>query len=265
MVVLSVAVCALLIWLLPFGYQAAWAWVILRDVSRGQSMRYSAQGLAQGGPGVVRALRANLKSDQVDFRIDAARSLGVIGPDAKAAVPDLIGALHDPDREVRIAAIFTLGEIGPSAADAVEPLMRAADDYEKDPGTAIMVIDALGRIRPAAGRVLPHFVAMLRTPRHHAWINVAMALCRIGPEGRAEASSTVPALIEVLTNDKWAPNRHFAAEVLSEIGPAARHAIPALSGATDDSDLQVRHAALNALTVLERAAKASDVNTPRKP
>ena len=31
-------------------------------------MKYSAQGLAKGGPGVVRALRENLKSDQVKHR-----------------------------------------------------------------------------------------------------------------------------------------------------------------------------------------------------
>ena len=177
----------------------------------------------------------------------------MIGPDAKAAVPELIVALRDPDREVKMAAVFTLGEIGPAAADAVEPLMRVVNEYEKDPGIAIMAIDAIGRIGPAAGRVVPVFAAMLKAPRHNAWINVAMALCRIGPEGRAEASSTVPALIEMLETDKWAPNRRFAAEVLSEIGPAARQAIPALTAAADDSDPQVRDAAQNALTVLERA------------
>ena len=43
-VVVSLAVCAVLIWLFPFCYQAAWAWVIVRDVSRGQSMKYGAKG-----------------------------------------------------------------------------------------------------------------------------------------------------------------------------------------------------------------------------
>jgi HEAT repeat protein len=265
MVVVSIAVCAVLIWLVPFFYEAAWAWVILRDVSRGQSMRYSAQGLAKGGPGVVRALIENLKRDQVKHRSDAARSLGVLGPDARAAVPDLIGALHDPDAEVRMAAVFTLGQIGPAAADAVEPLMQLVTDYDRDPGTAIMAIDALGRIGPAARRVVPVFTAMVRAPRHNAWIHFAMALCRMGPEGREEASPTVPALIDVLATDKWAPNRRFAAEVLSEIGPSARQAVSALEAATDDADPQVRHAARNALTVLERAAEASDANAPRNP
>jgi HEAT repeat protein len=265
MVVVSFAVCAVLIWLVPFGFQAAWLIVLHRDVSRGQSTKYSAQGLAKGGPGVVRALRENLKSDQVKLRFDAARSLGVIGPDAKAAVPELIGALRDPGPEVKMAAVFTLGEIGPAAADAVEPLMRVVNDFEKDRGTAMMAIDAIGRIGPAAGRVVPVFTAMLKAPRHYAWTNVAMALCRIGPEGRAEASSTVPALIEMLATDKWGPNRRFAAEVLSEIGPAARQAIPALNIATGDRDQQVRDAARKALTVLERAAEASGTNNPRKP
>jgi HEAT repeat protein len=264
-VVVSFAVCAVLIWLIPFCFQAAWLIVLHRDVSRGQSMRYSAIGLAKGGPGVVRALRENLKSDQVNLRIDAARSLGVIGPAAKAAVPELISALRDSDVEVRMAAVFTLGEIGPAAADAVEPLMRVVNDYERDRGTATMAIDALGRIGPAARRVIPDFIAMLRAPRHYPWTNVAMALCRIGPEGRAEASSTVPALIEMLATDKWAPNRRFAAEVLSAIGPAARQAIPALKAATDDSDPQVRHAAQDAVMFLEHSAEANGESTARKP
>jgi HEAT repeat protein len=265
MVVASIAVCAFLIWLAPSFYQAAWYWVVLRDVSRGQSTKYSAQGLATGGPGVVRALRQNLSSDQIKYRVDAARSLGVIGPDAKAAVPDLIGALRDPDREVKMAAIFALGEIGPAAGDAVEPLMRVATDYEKDPGTAMMAIDALGRIGPAAQRVVPVFTAMMRAPRHQAWAHVAMALCRMGSEGRAQASTAVPALIGILKTDKWAPNRRFAAEVLSEIGPAARQAVSELEAATNDGDPQVRDAARKALTVLERAAEASGADTLRKP
>ena len=73
----------------------------------------------------------------------------MIGPAAKAAVPDLIGAFRDPDHAAMMSAVFALGQIGPGAADAVEPLMRAVNDYEKDPGTATMAIDALGRIAPA--------------------------------------------------------------------------------------------------------------------
>ena len=81
-----------------------------------------------------------------------------------------------------MSAVFALGQIGPGARDAVEPLMRAVNDYEKDPGTATMAIDALGRIGPGAASVVPEFAAMLQVPRHNAWIHVAMALCRMGPE-----------------------------------------------------------------------------------
>ena len=106
---------------------------------------------------------------------------------------------------------------------------------------------------------------MLRAPRHNAWIHVAMALCRMGPEARAEASSTVPALIETLATDKWAPNRRFAAEVLAEIGPAAQQAISALSTATYDSDPHVRRAAQNALTIAEGSPIPDRLDTLRKP
>jgi HEAT repeat protein len=252
MIVASIAVCTALVWLAPALWRAANAWVILRDVSRGQSTKYTAQGLAIGGPGVVRALRTNLKSDQAAYRLDAARSLGVIGPEAKAAVPDLIDALHDQDRDVTTAVIFTLGEIGPEAATAVEPL-RGMIDYGSKPGVTCMAIEALGRIGPGARRAFPELAAMVRKPHEGAWLFAAKALCQMGPEGRAEAAVALSAVIQVLATDKWAPNRRYAAEVLAEMGSAARQAVSQLETASEDGDAQVRHAAREALKVIKGA------------
>ena len=44
-------------------------------------------------------------------RHDAAQSLSVIGPDAKAAVPALAQAIADDDTEVRKMAIYALGDV----------------------------------------------------------------------------------------------------------------------------------------------------------
>ena len=57
-------------------------------------------------------------------RAQAANVLGRIGPDAQAAVPDLVRALYDPDLEVRKAATRALGQIGPAAEEAVAPLLE---------------------------------------------------------------------------------------------------------------------------------------------
>jgi HEAT repeat protein len=54
----------------------------------------------------------------VDERVAAAaaRSLGQIGPAAKAAVSALIDALKDEDKDVRTAAAEALKKIDPEAA-----------------------------------------------------------------------------------------------------------------------------------------------------
>ena len=50
------------------------------------------------------------------IRLIAAFALGRIGPEARAAIPDLIAALSGPDSRVRCEAARALGLIGPEAA-----------------------------------------------------------------------------------------------------------------------------------------------------
>jgi 3-methyladenine DNA glycosylase AlkD len=81
----------------------------------------------------VPSLRKTLREDKdPNMRYYAAQSLGHFGPEAKAAVPDLIEALKDEDKMVRMGAGYALAEIGPDAADAVPALQDAAKDPEKE-------------------------------------------------------------------------------------------------------------------------------------
>ena len=139
---LAVGLCALIvvIWLIPIGYRWAWTWTVIRDVHRGQSTRYSAIGFANAGPHAFQALRDALRNDQAKTRMAAVQSLGVIGENAKDAVPDLLEiVLHDPDQLVRIYAANSLGQIGPGAREAVEPLIKLIQT-EKDPQVVATVI-----------------------------------------------------------------------------------------------------------------------------
>ena len=69
----------------------------------------------------VSALIQALKDDDRDVRMEAAESLGEIGPEAKAAVPALIQALKDDNFNVRRGAAMALLTIGtPEALKAVE-------------------------------------------------------------------------------------------------------------------------------------------------
>ncbi len=256
---LVVGICALIviIWLIPIGYRWAWTWMVIRDVNRGQSTRYSAIGFASAGPHAFQALRVALKSDQAKTRMAAAQSLGVIGEDAKDAVPDLLEVvLHDPDKLVRIYAAASLGQIGPGAREAVEPLIKLLQT-ERDPQVVATVIQTFHELGPVAKTALPVLATMAKDPECHSRMMAAWAMCRIGPEGRAEAAALVPQLIVQLTDQN--PNsRKFAADVLAEIGPAAEGAVPALSAATEDQDGAVRKAAGKALAAIKRNPASSD-------
>ena len=63
-----------------------------------------------------------LKDTDWRIRANAARGLGVMGPDAKHAVPALIEALNDND--VSLIAVWSLGEIGPAAKSAAPAIMK---------------------------------------------------------------------------------------------------------------------------------------------
>ena len=58
----------------------------------------------------------------------AARALGLIGPGAAPAVPDLIAGLADPSDRVRREAARALGRIGPGAEAALPALQAARRD-----------------------------------------------------------------------------------------------------------------------------------------
>src|SRR5207249_4425666 len=89
----AVGICTMILGIAPICFKTCyeywWMWTVLRDVKRGQSTRYSAEGFSRVGPRSVQALRDALKSDQNKTRLAAVQSLGVIGQDAKAAVRDL--------------------------------------------------------------------------------------------------------------------------------------------------------------------------------
>jgi HEAT repeat protein len=81
----------------------------------------------------VPSLRKTLREHKdPNMRYWAAQSLGQFGPEAKAAVPDLIEAMKDKNKMVQMGAGYALAELGPAAADAVPALQEAAKSPEKE-------------------------------------------------------------------------------------------------------------------------------------
>jgi len=65
-------------------------------------------------------------------RQQSCRALGKIGPDAHAAIPALVEALHDGVPGVRYNAVYALGRIGPNARPTLPKLRLCLKDEDPD-------------------------------------------------------------------------------------------------------------------------------------
>ena len=165
-------------------------WIkILRHRSP-QARRKAVDALIQYGPQTVPALIKVLQDKKLGgSRLSAARALGGIGPDAKAAVPALIDAMRESDWKDRDGAAEALGDIAQRLHKTIPALVEAMgrDDDERVRG---MAARALGRIRTDNTRAISALAAALEDPDVNVRAEAAEALQHIGPK----AKTAVPAL-----------------------------------------------------------------------
>ena len=147
-----------------------------------------------------------LESDYPHVRLSAARALGEIGSEAKAAVPGLIRLLEERDEFIRSAAASSLGNIGPEAASAIPAMVKAlkASDYFHQG----IITPAIAGVGPAS---IPALIDLLKTTPGLRW-EVINVLSQKGPEAKA----AVPCLTELLS-DKEAKVREEAAFALCKL------------------------------------------------
>src|SRR5262245_29315463 len=104
----------------------------------------------------VPGLRTALADPEPAIAELAARGLHQIGPDASAAVPDLVKRLREPPSEAfREAAISALGGIGPRARAAVPLLLEQFQRKEASVRTRQAILWAVGQIGPGARAAVP--------------------------------------------------------------------------------------------------------------
>jgi HEAT repeat protein len=149
----------------------------------------------------------------------AMNAVGRIGPAAKDALPQLINSLkNDPNDGIgyNLTLAHALASLGPSA---VGPLFDLLDE----PNAYVMntLLQALAILGPHLGDRLP---AALRSNKPVVRRN-ALSLCaRTSP---SYTKAAVPALIDIIKgSDKG--DRQSAVQVLTQIGPSGRPAVPAL-------------------------------------
>jgi HEAT repeat protein len=160
----------------------------------------------------VPALVAALSDEQA--RIRAAYALGQIGPDAQAAVPELIKALGHEDQYFNGQAGHALARIG---EPAIDPLLEAVSTGS---GVgSLRAIDVLGEIGTGASeRSIPALLVAfeLGNPDVQKRAAAALSKCR---------RPAVPDLIRLLRANE---GRSLIAQALADIGPDALDAIPTL-------------------------------------
>jgi HEAT repeat protein len=179
---------------------------------------------------VVPALLDVLRSGKNQASEWAVVALGEIGPPDDAAIPLLIPKLESSSSDMRTEATKAVGSLGPVAAKAVPSLIRRLSD--DDAWTVKCAAVALGRIGPEAREAIPALTARFQAGGDYQ-IDMARALWKIDP---TQGPLIVPVLIAALDSQRNSdrPNHQMtydffsAIDLLGEIGPEARAAIPVL-------------------------------------
>lgn len=117
-------------------------------------------------------------------RIEAAETIGELGPAAKSAIPALLQALKGNDAAVRSAAISALGEIH-SEPETIIPLLTTYLDNENLNDEAAKALGDYGALAKAA---VPKIVPMLHAPDKDARAAAAEALLKIDSEAYTNAT-----------------------------------------------------------------------------
>ena len=209
------------------------------------------------------------------MRYRAALILARFGPQARAAAPELVGLLTDPQTEVHNAAQTALIQIGEAAIPALSDGLKGPNS-----GTRDVVIVTLGHFGPKAVPILLERLrkddnAYLRSraaevlgqmtccaPEIQSGLidalsdldeNVRGATADSLVQMKPAAAAAIGPLTVIAQDDHDALTRKRAAEALEHIGPATRESLPGLSAAQRSGNADVRR---RVIEVLEKASMA---------
>jgi len=119
-------------------------------------------------------LHLNAPPDASQLHWRGAVGIGILGPQAKAAIPDLLALLDDPDDEMRAQVIDLLDDVQ-LADEQMIPLLRKA---LADPSARVVVqaLDSLGKRGSAARPAVPSITSLLNHPDHNVRHDAMQAL-----------------------------------------------------------------------------------------
>ncbi len=186
--------------------------VLLAASSDEMTRMESAGLLAEIGVPAVPHLVEALYSESHDVIKYAAGTLGVIGPDARGALPTLIVMMKDEHPLRRRSALALIGYIGPDAYEAIDELMPFLGD--PDPLICGRAVESLGRIGPRALIAAPRIHTLMR---HKDWGVRARAI-----ESLEKMCALTPEVIQNIYRARLDPHpsvRKTALDTLTRIAP----------------------------------------------
>lgn len=186
-----------------------------------------------------------LKSPDAESRVAAADYLSKLGPAAAPAVGSLREGLADRDPFVRAHAARALGKIGEPARPALGDLAGCTTDDDKHVRRAAMF--AIFELNPDPKTAVPLAIKALGDKEQAVVVGAIHTLVEFGP-------AVVPATIETLKDPRTA---YYGCLVLSELGPGAKQAVPALTDILSSPESEVRQEAALALSQIGPAAKSA--------
>ncbi len=228
----------------------------------------------------VPALVAAVRGSDAKLSSEALAVLADIGPEAKAAAPDLAEFAATADAAVCIEVVRALAEIdAPAVRPLVDRLVRIVDDGQ--PSQQIEALRVLAWLGPAAESAKDPLVARLTKAPPALRQPLVETLQALGFDGvghvldlwtadRQSVQSWAPQLfvanseaaVEAAAERLRRPEKEArvgAATALGAMGPAAAEAAPNLAFALKDDTGAVRRAAADALG---RIGAAADVALP---
>jgi HEAT repeat protein len=197
----------------------------------------------------VPALAEVLRNQPARIRLEAARSLGQLGLDSRAAQPALIDALKGDDRLVRRATAEALGQMGTELLPMLTRLLGNADARLRE-GAA----RALGQMGLPARSALPALMRLVKDPEPSVQTQVALALWSTDQNAEVALPILRMVIVDVDNKDRW--------EAIDAVGTISVQANPPIRGlmtvvvsALKDRDARVRMQAAKWLFRREKQAR----------
>jgi HEAT repeat protein len=210
----------------------------------------AAAALSEIGTDAVPTLIEALQDEQPRVRWLAARAVGKLRKQAKAAIPVLEKNLNDKLAAVALESACALILVN---ADTRKPMLVLLACL-KHPAAPLrwQAADAVERIGPQAKDAVPALKAMLKDSDKQLPPKAILALTKLGPE----AKGAVPDLATMAKESK-SPLRQQAVEALGAIGPEAKDSVPDLIDLLSDKEVFFRLAVIRALGDIGMNAKPS--------